>query len=94
MDERMKEIGQRIKFLRLKKQISQTDLAKSIGMSQTNLSNLESGRTSVTLHNLFKIKDVLQCEMADFFEDEKPQTKPEVSVDEIIQVLRALKGQA
>ena len=44
-----KEIGLRIKTLRLKNNIYQTVLAKEIGVSQTHMSNIESGRAGLTL---------------------------------------------
>ena len=55
MNENFKLIGRRVKFLRMEKGISQTDMAEKIGLSQTNLSNMESGRTATTIQNLFKI---------------------------------------
>ena len=65
----MELVGRRIKFLRIGKNVTQTSMAEQIGMSQTNLSNLETGRTAITLANLFKIKEVLGCKMRDFFVD-------------------------
>ncbi len=67
LEEKVAKIGHRIKVLRTTKGIMQTELAEKIGVSQTNMSNIETGRTSATLVNLFKIKDVLNCKMADFF---------------------------
>ena len=71
----MELVGRRIKFLRIGKNVTQTSMAEQIGMSQTNLSNLETGRTAITLTNLFKIKEVLGCKMADFFVDFDGETK-------------------
>ena len=67
MEEKFKLLGRRVKFLRLDKGISQTKMAERIGLSQTNLSNMESGRTAITIQNLFKMREVLDCKMADFF---------------------------
>lgn len=69
MENELKVVGHRLKLLRMEHNVSQTDLAKEIGMSQTNLSNMESGRTAVTIQNLFKIREVLGCKMSDFFVD-------------------------
>ncbi len=69
MKEKLKTLGSRIKFLRVESKVSQSVLAKEIGMSQTNLSNIESGRTTATMPVLFKIRKVLSCKMADFFVD-------------------------
>ena len=64
-----KVLGKKVKLLRLEKGISQTDMAEAIGLSQTNLSNMESGRTAITIQNLFKMREVLGCKMRDFFVD-------------------------
>ncbi len=63
------KIGRRIRALRLLKGVSQGELAERLGLSQTNLSNIENGKTRPTLKNLFKIRSILSCSMVDFFED-------------------------
>ena len=68
MDE-LKVLSRRVKMERLAKGVSQTDMANAIGTSQTNMSNMEAGRTAITVQNLFKIQKVLGCKMADFFVD-------------------------
>ena len=67
IEENFKILGRRVKFLRMEKGISQTKMAELLGLSQTNLSNMESGRTAITTQNLFKMRELLQCTMADFF---------------------------
>ena len=47
-----KIIGTRIKMLRFAKHMQQTELAKRMGISQTHMSNIESGRNNVTVDNL------------------------------------------
>ena len=69
MENEFKVLGRKVKFLRLEKGISQTDMAEAIGLSQTNLSNMESGRTAITIQNLFKMREVLGCKMSDLFTD-------------------------
>ena len=69
MKDNIKILANRVKMLRMRKGVSQTRMAEEIGVSQTNLSNMESGRTAITTQNLFKIKKVLNCRMADFFVD-------------------------
>jgi len=69
MENKLKMIGHRIKCLRMESNVSQSSMANKIGMSQTNLSNIESGRTTATIPVLFKIQKVLGCKMADFFVD-------------------------
>ena len=50
-----KIIGTRIKMLRFAKHMQQTELAKRMGISQTHMSNIESGRNNVTVDNLYKL---------------------------------------
>ena len=69
MENEFKVLGRKVKLLRLEKGITQTDMAEAIGLSQTNLSNMESGRTAITIQNLFKMREVLGCKMRDFFSD-------------------------
>ena len=47
-----KEIGCRVKNLRIQKDIAQTELARAIGVSQTHLSNIETGKVGLTTDNL------------------------------------------
>ncbi|MBQ7759960.1 MAG: helix-turn-helix transcriptional regulator [Acidaminococcaceae bacterium] len=99
MEEKFKLLGRRVKFLRLDKGISQTKMAEQIGLSQTNLSNMESGRTAITIQNLFKMREVLDCKMADFFtefddagEETPAGMKKAISIEEAVQILRLLKA--
>lgn len=47
-----KLIGNNIKQMRTKSQVSQQSLAKAINISQTHMSNLENGKTGVSLDEL------------------------------------------
>ena len=48
-----KEMGKRIKTLRLKHNVYQTTLAKEMGVSQTHMSNIESGRAGLNIRCKF-----------------------------------------
>ena len=91
--EEMKLIGRRIKTLRMSRDVSQLELAEVIGMSQTNLSNVESGRTASTIQVLLKIRKVLNCKLADFFADidNVPDNEPKVEVPKSIELEDAVK---
>ena len=81
MKENIKILANRVKMLRMRKGVSQTRMAEEIGVSQTNLSNMESGRTAITTQNLFKIQKVLGCKMTDFFVDfdgEEPKKEEKI----------------
>ena len=98
--EEMKLIGRRIKTLRMSKGVSQLELAEAIGMSQTNLSNVESGRTASTIQVLLKIRKVLNCKLADFFadidnaqeNDSKVEVPKSIELEDAVKILKLLKA--
>ena len=65
---------------------------------------MESGRTAITTQNLFKMKGILNCKMADFFVDfdveaeEVTNAKAEgagkqaIELEDAVQILRLLKA--
>ena len=98
--EEMKLIGRRIKTLRMGRGVSQLELAEAIGMSQTNLSNVESGRTASTIQVLLKIRKVLNCKLADFFADidnvqeyePKVEVPKSIELEDAVKILKLLKA--
>ena len=81
--EELKVLARRVKKLRLEYGVAQTKLANEIGTSQTNMSNMEAGRTAITVQNLFKIQKVLGCKMKDFFVDFDGEEVVEVKQEEV-----------
>lgn len=65
-----KEIGLKIAYYRKLKGLSQLELAEKIDVSRTHLSNIETPNvpTSISLDLLFRISEVLDIEMKNFFE--------------------------
>ena len=104
MEENFKLLGRRVKFMRMDKGISQTKMAEMLGLSQTNLSNMESGRTTITTQNLFKMQEILKCRMADFFVDfdskfeeaseskEEQTGKQTLDLEDAVKILKLLKA--
>ena len=101
MNDKFKILGRRVKFLRMNKNISQTHMAEMIGLSQTNLSNMESGRTAITLQNIFKMREVLGCKIADFFVDfdgevsaehRNADTNNSIELEDAVKILKLLKA--
>ena len=97
MLEEAKKVGRRIKIIRQSKRWQQASLAEKIGVSQSLLSNMEAGRCSVTLENLIKLHEALDCPMRDFFVDmdgEYDKRLPEnyFSLDELIGALMSLRN--
>lgn len=58
-----KLIGNNIKQMRTKSQVSQQSLAKAIKISQTHMSNLENGKTGVSLAIAIRIAQHLRCSL-------------------------------
>ena len=104
MEENFKILGRRVKFLRMEKGISQTKMAEMLGLSQTNLSNMESGRTAITTQNLFRIREIFDCKMSDFFVDfdgaeeeavkanDEGVSKSSIELEDAVQILKLLKA--
>ncbi|WP_333788991.1 helix-turn-helix transcriptional regulator [Phascolarctobacterium faecium] len=55
-----KEIGTRIRIMRLKLAVSQTECASKLGISQTHLSNIEHGRSEVTIDEVVRVIKMLK----------------------------------
>ncbi len=68
-----KRIGDRIKFLRQRKQMGLVELGRHTGLSASFLSQLETGRVVPTLRNLARIAMVFSKDMSFFFEPERPE---------------------
>lgn len=69
MEEEFRKVGNRIKEMRKARSITQKQLAGDLDISLTNMSNIETGKTAVTMQNLVKMKSIFSCEMKDFFDD-------------------------
>ncbi len=62
-------IGGRLKRLRKERKLTQAELARQIGIQQSDLSRMEKGEYRVSLDNLFKILGVFELQISDFFVD-------------------------
>ncbi len=56
-----KLIGQRIRAVRIAKKMTQLQLAEKSGMSTSNISDLENGKTNMYVTTLFRVIEALQC---------------------------------
>ncbi len=59
----LKDIGLNIKTMRTRANVSQHVLAKNINISQTHLSNIENGKTGVSLGIAIRISQSLGCSL-------------------------------
>ena len=90
-------VGKRVKMLRMQKGISQSELARSVGISQAHLSNIENGHSHITLENLFALHDILGVSMASFFVDidgkqEAEDAKAFIGLSDMIDALLLIKN--
>jgi transcriptional regulator with XRE-family HTH domain len=66
-------VGSRIRELRKRQRLTQTELSEKIGVAQSDLSRMEQGEYKVGLDTLFKILQVFELKMSEFFgETEDP----------------------
>ena len=70
-------IGSRLRRLRKERALTQAELARQIGIQQSDLSRMEKGEYRVSLDNLFKILSVFDLDLADFFGEQQPKTEQE-----------------
>jgi transcriptional regulator with XRE-family HTH domain len=69
-------VGSRIRELRKGRHLTQTELSERIGVAQSDLSRMEQGEYKVGLDTLFKILQVFDLKMGEFFgETETPAEK-------------------
>ena len=100
MSERTSMVGKRVRVLRMQKGISQNKLARSVGISQAHMSNIETGHSHITLENLFALHDILGVSMASFFVDidgnqglkEEKYAKGFIGLDDMIDALLLIKN--
>src|SRR2546428_13629089 len=69
-------VGRKIRQLRRQRKLTQVELAERIGIAQSDLSRMEQGEYKVGLDTLFKILQVFDLKMGEFFgETESPAEK-------------------
>lgn len=62
-----KKLGQRIKYLRTEKGISQEKFALSIDMDRTYYASVESGKRNISINNIQKIANGLDITLEELF---------------------------
>jgi transcriptional regulator with XRE-family HTH domain len=60
-----KKLGENLRKLRLKKDMSQVDLANALSVDRAYISNIENGRMNPTLSTLEKIAGALEIPMSE-----------------------------
>ena len=67
-------VGQKIRQIRKSRHLTQADLASRIGVTQSDLSRMENGEYKVGLDTLFRILQVFELSMSNFFEEPSAET--------------------
>lgn len=78
-------IGQRLRHVRKKYQLSQASLAEMVGVSHQQIQQYESGATRVSASTLYSFSRILQVPVSYFFEGYQPETTDEGLSPVIIQ---------
>lgn len=76
------QIGQRIMELRKRKQFSQEDLAKLVGLSRPSLTQVELGKRSLNIIELQKFAQVLGFSLDDFMSEDFTNKEINFSIEE------------
>ncbi len=63
------KIGQRIKELREKKEMSQKDLSYAADLDRSYIASIENGQRNVSIVNIEKIATALNVTIKEFFND-------------------------
>jgi transcriptional regulator with XRE-family HTH domain len=64
------DLGQRVKEMRLKKGLSQTELAQLVGVTPSTISQVESNMIYPSLPGLLKMAEILSVEVSSFFQEQ------------------------
>jgi transcriptional regulator with XRE-family HTH domain len=60
-------VGARIRELRKRRHLTQTELSEKIGIAQSDLSRMEQGEYKVGLDTLFKLLQIFDLKIGEFF---------------------------
>lgn len=59
------ELAKRTRRIRQEKRMPQELIAELSGLSRTSITNIEAGKQSITIENLYRIADALSCSIFD-----------------------------
>jgi len=85
-------VGSRIRELRKGRHLTQTELSEKIGVAQSDLSRMEQGEYKVGLDTLFKILQVFDLKMGEFFGETEQPVDPDAR--ELVTDFRDLSEEA
>lgn len=65
--------GERVREIRLYRNMIQLDLGEAIGMERSEISKIENGKKNVEFNTMIRLAEALEVELSDFF---SPVFKP------------------
>ncbi len=87
------DIGARLRRLRKERDLTQTELARQIGIQQSDLSRMEKGEYRVSLDHLFRILAVFDLDVAEFLRPPAaaPRPVPQALSQQDMQTLQLMR---
>src|ERR1700675_5119158 len=85
-------VGSRIRELRKGRHLTQTELSEKIGVAQSDLSRMEQGEYKVGLDTLFKVLQVFELKMGEFFGE--TEDLPAAEIRDLVKEFQGLSSQA
>lgn len=67
-NELLLKLGQKIRYERIKKNLSQDELAELVGLSKQSISALETGVSNLKFTNFYKIVKTLELDLSGFLD--------------------------
>lgn len=92
-------IGQKIKTIRLQKELTQENLAYDLGITKGAYSKIETDVTNVSINRLKAIAKILEVDIIDFFQDSDNKTEDSKNdygfatkgdIEEIVKMIQSL----
>ena len=85
--DKMKEMGQRIKNIRKKRSLKQSDLAEELGISTDQMSNIENGKSACKTDYIYQLVQILDVSSDYLFFGKEEITVNKGSIEEKIMLL-------
>lgn len=76
-----KKIGNNIKIMRITQGVSKIKMAKSLGLSQTHMSNIENGNIGLSLVSAIQISQFLGCTIDELVYGKESKKEKDSSLD-------------
>ncbi len=87
-------VGSKIRQLRKERGLTQSELARRIGVQQSDLCRMENGEYKVSLDTLFKVLGVFGMDIGEFFRDEFPSPHATDRERELLRLFQRLSPEA